>query len=989
MKKLILLSLTMWLAALSAFASRSFDYDESQYKADAVVYAVLADANGIAKSYHLDVYAFIGDECRGKATTYTNNSGHTTYIFRIGVNEADAGKKVNFVVQLGFLPSDEYTLAETVTVSGNDETVSGPPSDPIKLTFVPIEQVSSPSITMYPGEQVDLTEHFTTTPKNANLPDVYGWSVGNYIDFLQLDGNHVTALKPSSPELPFIPVELKYTSVDTEGQPVKKSATGGIKVLKPIESVEWGTTGQEAIIRIPLGTTFDDSYIFSFFKINPEDATETLSWESSSAQNLITPEERGYQATAVGKANLKVTSKNVEFPFVLEVYQPVTALNKLNDQLYLPLGTNVNDILPYTFSVEPADATDAMKGISYMAINGNTPIFKTADDGTITIVGTGDGQIQIQHSDIPNSPLIINVAGIQEPKDADFSFGANPLSITLTEDQLSNQNIYEELRDNFISHLWEVQIKLPNGTSPFYLYEAGEDGILYIDLKMNEVTASKYGDTKVGLKYYYNISVLNGTTITNEQKEYSISYDLSIVKDLSSISINPLVIGLEDNDALITITTEPEGIILDDDKIKFVIPNGADGKPAMNVQRIDGTNQWRVIPESLIFNEYSVSYGNMVANYERLSITQRILLKSGWNWIATYANAQKSSSGEVEDVFANVQEIRTQDRLYYNDPQLGWFTENPYINYNEAVKMQVKDGESLNLLCDDMSDYNNAAVQKDLRSNWNWFAFPYCYDHSFKEIFDGQYAVKMPDNSRIISKDDGFATYVEGAWQGNLDVIRAGQSYMIFYADPTSGTQITLAPESDLGRTNALRMPTRSASAYNTYVDNNWDYNASEFADNMTIIASVEQNLEENRYSVGAYVNGECRGKGKMVGSRFFITAHGISGEKVDFVIYDKLTGKFYKVDNSLTFSETAGTFNTPVVFNAPAVSGIDNIDADTGIIVTIEADKIVVKGTEASRVEVFTLSGQRVPTDGLASGTYIVRVYTDQGVVTKKIVKW
>lgn len=990
MKKLFLLSLTMLLASFSAFAERDFAYDESQYNAHAVVYAVLADANGVAQNYYVDAYAFIGDECRGKATYVTDNSGQTTYTFRIGVSEADAGKTVNFVLRLGNGSAFEYTLKETVTVSGTDETVGGIPSAPMKLTYIPIKNVSGPTLRlMYPGDTWDLTNMFVILPENATLPDELQFDAGNYAEYLQIDGNIVTALKSSSPDQLRMPVVFNYATVGADGYPVMDSGTYYIQVYTLVESIEWYKPGEEPKIRIPIGKEFDLDYILSFLTINPSTATEIPEFATSPIQDClsITYDSQGktiYKGTAPCKARLGVVTKNVTFLFVFELYQPVTALNQVTNQLYLPVGTKVNDMLPYTFTVEPSDASDPMAGIEYTILNGDGQVLQQAADGTINVMGLGHGQIQIQHSDIPNSPLIVNIEGFQEPTTADFSFGTNPLSVTLTQDQLSTLNIYETLRDNFIAPLWEQEIKLPDGSSPFYLYEDGDAGILYIDLKMNEAKASKYGSTKVGLKYNYFKSVLNGTTISNESKEFSITYDLNIVQGLSSISINPLEIGLEDTDALITITTEPAGIILDDNQIQFVIPDGADGKPAMNVQRIAGTNQWRVSPQSLVYNEYTATYGNMVANYERLSISQRILLKSGWSWIATYANTQNASSGNINDVFANVQEIRTQDRLYYNDPKVGWFTETPNLAYNEAVKLQVKDNESLNILCDGMSDYTGDAVQKNLRSNWNWFAFPYCYDHSFKEVFDGRYAVKLPDNSRIVSKDDGFVTYVEGTWQGNLETLRAGQAYMVFYADPYNGTQITLAPETALGRVNyTTGMPAR-----NSYVDNNWEYNAGEYADNMTIIASVAQDLEEGRYSVGTYVNGECRGKGEMVGSRFFITAHGLAGEKVDFVIYDKVTGKFYEVSNSLTFGETAGTFNAPVAFNAPDLSGINDIDAESGIIVTIEGGNIVVKGGEADNVEVYNLAGQRVPAEGIAAGTYIVRVTTGQGVITKKIVK-
>lgn len=264
MKKLFLLSLTMLLASFSAFAERDFTYDESQYNAHAVVYAVLADANGVAQNYYVDAYAFIGDECRGKATHVTDNSGQTTYTFRIGVSEADAGKTVNFVLRLGRGSAFEYTLKETVTVSGSDETVGGIPSAPMKLTYIPIEKVSGLSLFINPGDTWDLRDMFRISPENATLPDEFQFDAGNFAEYLQIDGNIVTALKSSSPDQLLMPVAFNYATVDADGYPVMKSETCLIQVHILVESIEWYKPGEEAKIRIPIGQEFGLDYILSF-----------------------------------------------------------------------------------------------------------------------------------------------------------------------------------------------------------------------------------------------------------------------------------------------------------------------------------------------------------------------------------------------------------------------------------------------------------------------------------------------------------------------------------------------------------------------------------------------------------------------------------------------------------------------------------------------------------------------------------------------------
>jgi hypothetical protein len=92
-----------------------------------------------------------------------------------------------------------------------------------------------------------------------------------------------------------------------------------------------------------------------------------------------------------------------------------------------------------------------------------------------------------------------------------------------------------------------------------------------------------------------------------------------------------------------------------------------------------------------------------------------------------------------------------------------------------------------------------------------------------------------------------------------------------------------------------------------------WDYNAHAFADNMTIVAAIDGVDFPEDCKVGAFVNGECRGKGEYVDGRYFITVHGTAGESVSFVLYDEQTQTYWTVLGSLSFSDKAGSVKTPL----------------------------------------------------------------------------
>lgn len=182
MKKNILFMMTLLLSTLWAQAARDWNPPSgNQYPSHAVVYATLFDASGqeVDNVADMRVGVFIDGECRAAANPVfreTPDGGRYIYTLRIGVNDADKGKKVQFV--LHDIPGNEYVLPETITVTGGDETVGGVPSNPFHLTFTPITAINGPSeLHVNMGETVNLREKFSFEPEGASLPEVLPWAV--------------------------------------------------------------------------------------------------------------------------------------------------------------------------------------------------------------------------------------------------------------------------------------------------------------------------------------------------------------------------------------------------------------------------------------------------------------------------------------------------------------------------------------------------------------------------------------------------------------------------------------------------------------------------------------------------------------------------------------------------------------------------------------------------------------------------------------------
>ena len=179
MRKAVLLTIMVLAGVLGIRAQRTWvEPSPSAYASHAVVYAAFVDKQGKPVEVHdCMVGAFIDDQCRAIATKSTVqgvNSTSVVYTFRIGVKDEDAGKTVKFYLKQSNAQID-FELAETLTVSGGDETIGGTPSNPFNLTFVPVTglNIKNESLTVQVGEEVTqyLRHMVSPSPQDATFKE--------------------------------------------------------------------------------------------------------------------------------------------------------------------------------------------------------------------------------------------------------------------------------------------------------------------------------------------------------------------------------------------------------------------------------------------------------------------------------------------------------------------------------------------------------------------------------------------------------------------------------------------------------------------------------------------------------------------------------------------------------------------------------------------------------------------------------------------------
>lgn len=552
--------------------------------------------------------------------------------------------------------------------------------------------------------------------------------------------------------------------------------------------------------------------------------------------------------------------------------------------------------------------------------------------------------------------------------------------MTLADYELSKVDIYQRLVDNIEN---TGTINFPHELD--FAEDTAGEGILTLytdgDGKVNEVLVKQYGSTAVKWTYNGTAMGFNEDGSFNADKEYnfSVGFKLNIVEGLADVWLDRLQMDVNDTEAVMVIKTRPENFLLDEKQLTWRIPpySDTDDTPVLEIgDRIEGKNEWKVTANRLGNYNVGISYGQFAPRSE-VEIGQRLLLGEGWSWISLFAN--KVGQDIFYKYFYDAQEIRSQYMLVYNDPEYGFFGDLKELTTAEAYKVCVKDGAHFDMFLYDGGVYNyNTGRDINLMPGWTWMSNPYCFDHDLQVALG---KATFANDSRIVSKNDGFATFQDGQWVGTLTRFNAGEGYLVYNA-AAENAFVSFAAEGVIPKAE----PRSVASARRAAEQSVWSYDGSRFADNMSVICQPTTELEADRYTIGAFVGDECRGEGRMINGRFFVTVHGEMGEKVSFRLYDALTGEYFVLDDAVDFASTVGTYQRPMALNTPTLTGIDSVTGDQGVAVYLDGGRVVVAGVAAESVEVYNASGMRVAAEGLGTGVYVVRVKTASGTITRTL---
>lgn len=979
--------LTFLLYAAGMMAQPDWGYNPNAYSSEHVVYAGLVDADGNDPgAQFIYLGAFIDNECRGLVRSEFGTSGSFYYFpLRIKGTSSDQGKPITF--RLLYNDGLEYVIQpQNGTLTYDDRATTGIPSNLFKLLFQQPRTytLTQQNISVNVGESVDMMQYIKFTPENASVPMNIEWDFANSSNYFAVDDNILYGR--NTVEDGYLGVKLGTLTPTGDVNYFK------VTVIQPATSITLKEEYKDGVT-VPLNSMEELSNILQqCYDVTPADCNEELLWKSND-ETAIVPDENvynGFTPVKTGTYTMTLSGSKASVDLKVTVIKPVTHIEQVGElkEVHIYVGESLTKILPAGFKVMPEDATDASVSYRIEADDNNTTVLSSQDNGDI--VGTQPGKARVIVSSNQNPQAMLNVNVVVHKKMNSMTFKKPVLSFILEAQQ---RNVINEVRANIVfDPEWpvyddynDVEMESSNEDVFFAQYALWDDGDLL------EAYAKALGEATVTVKYHVSHTEVSDNGLTTKEDMLTGSFTVRVVEGLKGFTINVMDPPTLGRQATVEITPDPATAPYEPKDVQVFVywnPQYADGCPdtwtIATIQRASEDGQtWTLLPKSMGHGTIQVVYGKIVMGSASFTVGQPFDQKAGWSWNTFLGNmSEDAMHGYFDEA---VEEIRSENDLMYNDPKYGYF--GTLTNLVERTCYKVKIGEDPGYVSFVLPSDSYAADingEAEYQPKWNWLSYNSQFDLTMDQYFNKE---EFSEGDRIVSKNEGFATYTANGWEGTLEYLRFGQGYMYYNA---SGETKLISYASD----SEFDQPTDREYAKSAYVKSSvWTYNSAPFADNMTIIADLGSRYGTDNYSVGAFVGDECRGEGRMVAGKCFITVHADNGETISFRLYDELTGEMRMVNEQMPFADMAGTMKRPVKMTLGESTAIDQTLLDRSGIAVIDG-QLSIQGMSVASTAVVNTTGAvvlRNQTDlsSLPSGVYIVKVKTTDGkTITKKIMK-
>ncbi len=404
-----------------------------------------------------------------------------------------------------------------------------------------------------------------------------------------------------------------------------------------------------------------------------------------------------------------------------------------------------------------------------------------------------------------------------------------------------------------------------------------------------------------------------------------------------------------------------------------------------------------VVSNSASYQFTVTGAGHYVANFQYVH-TQA--LGNGWSWWSSYIELSNTSGLEqLENSLANnglIIKSRTNGYVeaYPYNGTTYWYGPLNSICNEQMYKIRVNAACNATIVGETTVPTSHPI---SIKNGWNWIGFPNIQNVSV----DVAMSNFTPESNDVIKGRNSYTTYYSDGnynmWYGTLNTFEAGKGYMY---RSNSSTQKTLVFQTGRGETSLDNV---------TPEDNVFQPVDEYFADNMTLTAVVElegTELRSEDYEIAAFVGDECRGSVKLMYiepiDRYiaFLNIFGDQAEAMQFRITDGINVRFSSDDVTYENDGMVGTLSDPFVLHFGTMDVDEALNANVMVYPNPSEGLFNIEGQNMRKVEVLNAFGQvilseeieneflQIDLNNRASGIYMLRVTTDDGIMNKQLIK-
>ena len=948
MKKL-LFTMCALLSVMAINAQNWTGPSGNDYQTSTPIY-LQVKVNGVVATSNdaLEVAAFINGECRAVTFTYDANASNLLTL-RVWGNPDEVGQTITFKV-FDHLYGLLYSFSNTVPFTG--ETVAEVPyelnidrptgvsiTNPISITTkfpaeIDLNQYLQFDYVGFIGG--DLVDYEPLGESTIETTLSYSWTSpdGGEFTAFSIDGNNIlTANKATTAD----GEEASLTIKAPEANRALCTGNTVIKIIEQIVPVTSITCSMNTINMTKGESLRRNTELLNSIVIKPDDATnKNYYFEAADNPNAFVNEV----AMLGGTHNVKIVSAfnpAIYTTIIAEVYAPVEYVRVTQNTFQAAIGDNILDLVTPYVKVGPDDATNQSFFLEVPAEASDAIVNNIAiEPGEFTLYVVSEENAQLK------SEITVVITQIIAPESIDVDI---------------NTNAYEKLRT-------QVTIT-PEGE--------------YTITPKDEESAQAFDENGIALKNGRFTLVVASTTNPNVSKEVIVNVSTPVdITFPESLTISKY----RDTEFELTITGDGFDPSLlrfeftrDEYPSDFGIPtitNADDG--AGKKWNIRGTGSGNSVLQ-VYYDEIQMPRYE-AHNCDIQTLAEVAFNNDGWDWIYVPSDIDLTDNGinpayldflNIDDN-NKVIEIRSQTELLYNDKTYGFIGTITTLNPLDGMyKIKAKYEDASMCVFSSLEGYWTRDISFRAKKGYTWIGYPNEWNLTLDEL--NQIDNTPSEGDRIIGKTN-FAEYSNGEWVGADFTLEVGKGYIYYNAsEEINSISFDYTPDFSTQTYSSIHMSAKGQSKRNG--SDVWNYDASQYADNMAIVAEIEGLENPEEYTIGAFVGDECRGMGKVVKDRkMMINVAGKSGETVTFRLHNEYTGEFIPLETEVRYSNGYGSLKSPLAITGPSISGISEIT--TG---------------ENDEESYYDLYGRKVEGE-LSTGIYIVKTVKNGKVTVTKVSK-